>query len=72
MLGIIGMFAWLIPLFGLPISVVGIIMAALGRRSVSRRKMATIGLVLSIIALILTLLSAAFGVYIALHSMRSY
>ena len=54
-LGIIGLLAWLIPLLGLPVSIVGIVLSALGRRSVSRRTMATIGLVLSIISLVLTI-----------------
>jgi hypothetical protein len=68
-LGIISMIAWLLPFIGLPISVIGIVLAALGRRSVSRRKMATVGLVLSIIALVLTFINAALGVYLYLHRM---
>lgn len=65
-LGIIGLIAWLIPFFGYPVSIVGIIMAALGRRSVSRHGMATVGLVLAIIALVLTFISSVYGVMHAL------
>ena len=63
-LGIISMIAWLLPIVGLPISIVGIVLAAQGRRSVSRRTLATVGLVLSIIALVLTLINAALGAYL--------
>lgn len=69
-LGIISMIAWLIPLFGIPISIVGIILAALGRRSISRRTLATVGLVLSIVAIVLALGNCALGIYIA--SQRTY
>jgi hypothetical protein len=51
-LGIISLITWIIPLLiGLPIPVLGIIFSALGLRSTSRRTMATIGLVLSILGL---------------------
>jgi hypothetical protein len=45
-----------------PISIVGIVLSALGRRSISRRTMATVGLVLSIIALGLSLLFAILAI----------
>lgn len=67
-LGIISMVAWLLPFVGLPVSVVGLILSALGRASVSRRTMATVGLVLSILALALTLCNAAAGVYMNMHT----
>jgi hypothetical protein len=66
------MIAWLIPLIGVPTSIVGIVLAALGRRSVSRRTMATVGLVLASIALVLALCDFAFGVYFAVQRMRGY
>ena len=53
-LGIISMFTWWY-LFTLPIPIVGIILSALGRRSATRRTMATWGLVLSIISIALTI-----------------
>lgn len=67
--GIIGMFTWLytFPALGIPIigfilwiilfaiPILGIILSALGRSSPTRRDMATVGLVLSIISLVLTI-----------------
>ena len=53
-LGIISMFTWWF-LFTLPIPIVGIILSVLGRRSATRRTMATWGLVLSIISIALTI-----------------
>ena len=60
-LGSIGLIAWLLPILGYPIAIVGIIMAVKGRRSFSRRTMATVGLVLPIIALVLTVISSFIG-----------
>lgn len=54
-LGIISMFAWLIPVLGLVVALLGIVFSALGRRFIVRRGMATAGLVLSIIGLALAL-----------------
>jgi hypothetical protein len=64
-LGIISLFAWLIAFVGIITSVVGLILSALGRRSPSRRGMATAGLVMSIIALVLALGNCALGIYFA-------
>lgn len=66
-LGIISIFAAILPLCGFPVSIVGIIIAALGRASVSKRTMATIGLVLAIIGIVLTIANASYGAYIATH-----
>ena len=66
-LGILSIPAAILPLCGFPVSIVGIIMAALGRASVSRRTMATIGLVLAIIGIVLTIASASYGAYVATH-----
>ena len=71
-LGIISMLAWLLPICGLPVAIVGIVLSALGRKSVSRRTMATVGLVLSIIGLVLTLGNAALGVLMALPGPTSF
>jgi hypothetical protein len=62
-LGIVSIVAAILPICGFPVSIVGIVMAALGRRSLSRRTMATVGLVLSIIGIVLAVLSAIYGVY---------
>ncbi len=66
-LGIIGMIAWLIPLFGYPVNIVGIILSAIGRKSENKSK-ATVGLVLSIIGLVLTLGNSIAGVILVLNS----
>lgn len=60
-LGIIGLPAALIPLFGLPVNVVGLIMALLGLKSENKGK-AKIGVVLSSIGLLLTIANAVAGV----------
>lgn len=62
-LGIIGMLAWFIPLFGLPITVVGLIMAVKGMKSTSRG-VATAGVALCIIGLVLTIANGAIGAYL--------
>ncbi len=53
-LGIVSLFASFIPLFGLPCSIVGIVMGSKGMKS-SKKTLATIGLVLSIIGIIATI-----------------
>ena len=61
-LGIISLLAWCIPLFGLPISIVGIVLGAKSTRSNSRG-MAIAGVVTSTIGLVFTLINAAIGAY---------
>ena len=60
-LGIIGLIAWILPLFGYPVNIIGIIMSSIGLKSEKRTK-AIIGLVLSIIGLVLTLENSILGV----------
>ena len=61
-LGIIGLVAWLIPILGLPITIVGLIMGVNGRRKNPEQKgMATAGMIMSIIGLILTIINGAVG-----------
>lgn len=62
-LGLIGLLAWLLPIVGLPVTIVGVVMGAKGRNS-SNRGVAVAGLVLSIIGLILTVINAAIGAYL--------
>jgi hypothetical protein len=66
-LGIISMIAWLLPILGVPLSIVGIVLGNRGRRLLVQRGMATTGLTLSIIALVLALLNAVAGVLLAIH-----
>ena len=64
-LGIIGLIAWLLPICGFPVTIVGLILGFIARRSPARRGMATIAIVLCVIGLVLSIGSAAFGVYVA-------
>ena len=57
-LGIVSIISAVFPICGLPFALVGIIVSVLGRRSISRRTMATIGLVLSIIGIALSVISS--------------
>ncbi len=64
-LGLISIAAWLIPLFGVPVTIVGLVMSILGIKS-SKKKLAIAGIILTIVFLILTIVNAALGV--ALYS----
>lgn len=64
-LGLVGLLAWFIPLFGLPISIVGLVMGIKGKRS-KNRGMAIAGIVLSILCLIATIINSIIGILIAL------
>lgn len=54
-LGIISVLSCFIPIFGAVVAIPGIVLSVLGRRSVSRKGIATAGLVLSIISIVLTI-----------------
>lgn len=54
-LGIISIFTSWFPFFGIIMPVVGIILSLLGRKAMSKRVLATVGLVLSIIAAVISL-----------------
>ena len=58
-LGIIGLLAWMIPIIGLPITIVGLVTGVRAADSASR----TTGIVLSIIGLVLTIINASIGAY---------
>ncbi len=60
-LGLCSIIAWFIPLFGYPVTIIGIIFSVLGLKSTTRKGMATAGLILSIIFLIITLLNSVAG-----------
>ena len=61
-LGIAGMFAWFIPLFGFPVTIVGLVLGITGMKS-ANRGMAIGGLVLNIIFLVATIINSAIGAY---------
>lgn len=62
-LGILGLIFWLVPLFGFPIALAGLILGAMERKK-GARGMATAGFVLSIIGLVLTIVNSAAGAYL--------
>lgn len=63
-LGLVGMVAWILPIIGFPVQVVGLVFSIKGRTSV-KKKMATAGMILCIIGLVFTLLNAVAGAYLA-------
>lgn len=65
-LGILGLCAWILPLCGFPISIVGLILGILSARS-TRRGMAIAGIVLAAMTLLAAILNAAFGAYLGLN-----
>lgn len=60
-LGLVGIIAWFLPIIGFPVTVLGIIFSSLGINSLNKNK-ATVGLILSIIFFILTLINSFLGV----------
>ena len=61
-LGIIGLLAWFIPLFGFPVTIVGLILGIMGQKR-ERKGMAIAGMVMSIIGLVATIVNSAIGAY---------
>jgi hypothetical protein len=66
-LGIVGMVAWLLPIAGLPVTIVGLVLSIKGQKS-AKKSLATAGLVLSIVGLVLTICNASIGAYIGATS----
>ena len=62
-LGLVGIIAWVIPLFGYPVCIIGMIMGGMGIKS-SKRGLAVAGLVLCILFLVATLINSILGVLI--------
>jgi hypothetical protein len=62
-LGLVGLVAWLIPLFGLPISITGLVLGIVGLKS-TRRGLAVAGVVLCAIVLVLSVINSAVGAYL--------
>lgn len=65
-LGLIGIFAWLIPIIGLPIGIVGLVMGIMGMKRCGKG-MAIAGIVLSVLCLVLTIINASIGAYQGYH-----
>lgn len=64
-LGIISIFAWLLPLIGYPVSIVGLVLSVKARKT-TPNGLATAGMVLSIIGLCLTAINSFLGVLLSL------
>jgi len=61
-LGINSIWAWLIPLAGFPVAILGLLMGIVGRKS-TMKKLAMAGLILSIIGLVATIVNSSIGAY---------
>jgi len=61
-LGIVGLGAWVIPLLGFPVTIVGLVLGVRGQKR-KRKGIALAGMILSIIGLVLTTANAAIGAY---------
>lgn len=64
-LGLIGMVAWLLPLCGYPITIVGLILGCIARKN-QKNGFNLTGIILSAIALVLTLANSILGVIMVL------
>lgn len=66
-LGIVGLFAWLIPLVGLPVTITGVVCGAKGLKTTARG-MAIAGLVTSIVGLCLSTINSLVGALMGLNA----
>ena len=64
-LGIIGLFAWFLPIIGLPVTITGLVLGIKGKNS-ANRGMAIAGIVMTIMGLTLSVINAALGAYLGL------
>jgi hypothetical protein len=60
-IGILNLCAWIIPLCGGPLAIIGVVLGVLGLKS-SQRTLAIVGIVLSGLALLLVIINAIAGV----------
>lgn len=67
-LGIISLIAWLLPLAGYPVSIVGLVLSIKAKKN-PENKTAIAGIILSIIGLVLTCLNSLLGVILNLALM---
>jgi hypothetical protein len=61
-LGIISLLAWIIPIAGAPVSIIGLVQSVRGQKSQNTGQ-ATAGLVMNIIGLVATIINASIGAY---------
>ena len=67
-LGIVGFIAWLLPLVGYPVTIVGLILGCLARKN-EKNGLNLAGIILSTITLILTLGNSILGVILVYSQM---
>lgn len=60
-LGLVGIIAWLIPLFGYPVTIVGLSLGCIARKE-EKNTYSLVGIILCIITLVLTLINSIMGV----------
>ena len=61
-LGLVALIAWIIPLFGMPITIIGLVLGIKSLKSTGRR-MAIAGIVLCLVFLVATLINGVWGAY---------
>ena len=61
-LGIFSIFTWILPMFGYPISIIGLVMGVSGIKS-KEKTFGIAGLILSIIGLVFCIANSAIGAY---------
>lgn len=66
-LGIISLFAWLLPLAGYPISIIGLVLSIKAKKN-PENKTALAGIILSIIGLVLTAINSFLGAFMAVSN----
>lgn len=67
-LGLVGLIAWLLPLFGYPVTIVGIVLGCMARKT-EKNGLNLAGIILSIITLVLTLINSILGVILVYSQM---
>jgi len=67
-LGLVSIAAWIIPLFGYPVTICGIIFSAKGLKSINGKGKAIAGLILSITFLVASFINSIIGVIISLEA----
>ena len=65
-LGLVSIIAWIIPLFGYPVSICGIVFSAKGLNSNINKGKAITGLILSIVFIVITFINSFLGALMTL------
>lgn len=70
-LGIVGLFAWCLPIVGVPIGIIGLILGINSIKS-SNKNMAIAGIVLCIICIIASIINGILGAFLAIEGYLDY